>query len=65
MGGNHGSPVLAGPQRIEKVMTVTERKPKWVVVPGLTGWVLEHDPETASGIAPIGKYRNEEGPDGE
>lgn len=30
---------------------------QWVVIPGVIGWVREHDPETESGIAPIGKYR--------
>lgn len=34
-----------------------ERKREWVIVPGIQGWVREHDPETESGIAPIGKYR--------
>lgn len=32
---------------------------QWVVVPGVTGWVREHDPETESGLAPIGEYRTD------
>lgn len=38
-------------------MPETDDKPQWVVVPGIHGWVREHDPETESGVAPIGKYR--------
>lgn len=37
---------------------MTENEKQWVVVPGITGWVREHDPETETGIAPIGKYRS-------
>lgn len=32
---------------------------QWVVIPGVIGWVREHNPETESGIAPIGKYREQ------
>lgn len=33
---------------------------KWVVVPGVNGWIREHDPEVESGVAPIGQYREDE-----
>lgn len=45
-------------QSNRKAHPMTEKQ--WVVVPGIAGWVREHDPETESGLAPIGKYRAEE-----